>query len=298
MMNVSKYRFSISSNSKYINVPISMDFDMEGREDAIKKYENQIKKRLINPIVDLDTTKFSHSAYTHTFTSQITVTGPLGGTFTTPVTLSNVETSINYEFYFYDFLTPVTASTINNWNTDYENASFTDSEIYYFANSFKGSFFKLDFYDTKNSENQILYFSIIIPTQQGLTEPGIIGPVNNQTNVDVKKPKFILDSIGKDKEGYYVYWLKNEGYLPSNDFYCSVKFFNAKKGQFVRMINRPQSSFTNVNMFNIEQDKYFYLKYSLNYQENEYTVFLENNNTEQRVGTISDPIKWYEYVNP
>ena len=64
------------------------------------------------------------------------------------------------------------------------------------------------------------------------------------------------------------------------------------------MINRPQSSFTNVNMFNIEQDKYFYLKYSLNYQENEYTVFLENNNTEQRVGTISDPIKWYEYVNP
>ena len=37
---------------------------------------------------------------------------------------------------FFDYLTDLTASTITNWNTDYENASFTDSEIYYFANSF------------------------------------------------------------------------------------------------------------------------------------------------------------------
>ena len=33
-MSVSKYRFPISSNSKFINVPINIDFDMECREDA------------------------------------------------------------------------------------------------------------------------------------------------------------------------------------------------------------------------------------------------------------------------
>jgi hypothetical protein len=275
-----------------------MDFDFEGRENAIQKYETEIKNKLINPIVDLDTTKFSHSSYTQTVVTQTTFTLPNGNTITTPVTFTNVESSINYECYFYDYLTGVTSSTVSNWATDYENVGFTDSEIYYFSNSFKGSFFKLDFYDTKNSENQTLYFSIILPTQQGLKEPGIVGPTFNQTNVEVKKPKFILDSIGKDKEGYFIYWLKNKDFLPSNDFYCSVKFFDAKKGQFIRMINRPQSNFSGINMFNLDQEIYFYLKYSLDYNSNEYLVFDENNNTLQRLGTSSDPIKWYEYVNP
>lgn len=295
---MSNYRFSISSNSKYINIPVDMNFDFEGRDNAIQKYETEIKNKLINPIVDLDTTKFSHSAYTQLINTVITTTLPSGLQVTLPVTVPNLETSINYEFYFFDFLTDVTASTINNWATDYENASFTDAEIYYFSNAFKGSFFKLDFYDSKNSQNQLLLFTVIIPTQQGLKEPGTIGPVANQLNVEVKKPKFILDSIGKDKEGYYLYWLKNKDALLTNEIYCGVKFFNAKKGQFVRMINKPQTDFSGINMLNLDQEIYFYLKYKVDYDTNEYIVFQENNNTSIRVGTTSTPIKWYEYVNP
>lgn len=252
---------------------------MEGREDLISQWEDQVIEEVLNPINDFEITKFAHKDY---FENNV------------------LKTSVNYEFYFFDYLTDLTASTITNWNTDYENASFTDSEIYYFANSFKGSFFKLDFYDSNISETQTILLSVIIPTQQGLKEFGTIGPPLNQTQVEVKKPKFVLDYSGADKEGFYIYWLKDRGYIDRNEFYVSAKFFNAKKGQFVRLLNTPQSNFIGNNRFNIDKTEYFYYKYELNYSTNQYEVYTYDNaigNT-QRVGTTITPITWYEYVNP
>jgi hypothetical protein len=210
-----------------------------------------------------------------------------------------MRTDINYEFFFFDYLTQPLSATLSNWDSDYENASFTDTEIYYFANSFKGSFFKLDFYDSNITESQTIYLSVIIPTQQGLKEPGTIGPPLNQTQVEVKKPKFLLDYSGADKEGFFIYWLKDRSYVDITEFYVSAKFFNAKKGQFIRLINTPQSTFNGLNKFNIDKSEYFYYKYQLNYQTNQYEVYEYDNGVGnlQRIGTTS-PIKWYEYVNP
>jgi hypothetical protein len=64
------------------------------------------------------------------------------------------------------------------------------------------------------------------------------------------------------------------------------------------MINKPQTDFSGINMLNLDQEVYFYLRYKIDYDTNEYIVFQENNNTSIRVGTTSTPIKWYEYVNP
>jgi hypothetical protein len=277
-VNNNYFRKIQTVNEQFINIPIELTFDMEGREDLINQWEDQVIEEVLNPINDFEITKFAHKEYND----------------------NNVlKSAINYEFYFFDYLIDLTASTITNWNTDYENASFTDSEIYYFANSFKGSFFKLDFYDSNISETQTILLSVIIPTQQGLKEPGTIGPPLNQTQVEVKKPKFVLDYSGADKEGFYIYWLKDRSYLDVNQFYVSAKFFNAKKGQFVRLINTPQSSFVGNNRFNIDKTEYFYYKYVLNYSTNQYEVYTYDNtigNT-QRVGTTT-PITWYEYVNP
>jgi hypothetical protein len=277
-VNNNYFRKIQTVNEQFINIPIELTFDMEGREDLINQWEDQVIEEVLNPINDFEITKFAHKEYND----------------------NNVlKSAINYEFYFFDYLIDLTASTITNWNTDYENASFTDSEIYYFANSFKGSFFKLDFYDSNISETQTILLSVIIPTQQGLKEPGTIGPPLNQTQVEVKKPKFVLDYSGADKEGFYIYWLKDRSYLDVNQFYVSAKFFNAKKGQFVRLINTPQSSFVGNNRFNIDKTEYFYYKYELNYSTNQYEVYTYDNtigNT-QRVGTTT-PITWYEYVNP
>jgi hypothetical protein len=277
-VNNNYFRKIQTVNEQFINIPIELTFDMEGREDLINQWEDQVIEEVLNPINDFEITKFAHKEYND----------------------NNVlKSAINYEFYFFDYLIDLTASTITNWNTDYENASFTDSEIYYFANSFKGSFFKLDFYDSNISETQTILLSVIIPTQQGLKEPGTIGPPLNQTQVEVKKPKFVLDYSGADKEGFYIYWLRDRSYLDVNQFYVSAKFFNAKKGQFVRLINTPQVSFVGNNRFNIDKTEYFYYKYVLNYSTNQYEVYTYDNtigNT-QRVGTTT-PITWYEYVNP
>ncbi len=277
-MNNNYFRKIQTVNEQYINIPIEIKFDMEGREDLINEWENDVIEEIINPINDFEITKFAHKEYY----------------------VNNVmRTDINYEFFFFDYLITPSAATITNWASDYENTSFTDTEIYYFANSFKGSFFKLDFYDTNITESQTILLSVIIPTQQGLKEPGTIGPPLNQTQVEVKKPKFLLDYSGADKEGFFIYWLKDRTYIDRNEFYVSAKFFNAKKGQFIRLINTPQSTFNGENRFNIDKSEYFYYKYQLNYQTNQYEVYEYDNGVGnlQRIGT-TNPIKWYEYVNP
>lgn len=277
-MNNNYFRKIQTVNEQYINIPVEIKFDMEGREDLINEWENDVIEEIINPINDFEITKFAHKEYY----------------------VNNVmRTDINYEFFFFDYLITPSAATITNWASDYENTSFTDTEIYYFANSFKGSFFKLDFYDSNITESQTIYLSVIIPTQQGLKEPGTIGPPLNQTQVEVKKPKFLLDYSGADKEGFFIYWLKDRSYVDITEFYVSAKFFNAKKGQFIRLINTPQSTFNGLNKFNIDKSEYFYYKYQLNYQTNQYEVYEYDNGVGnlQRIGTTS-PIKWYEYVNP
>ena len=277
-MNNNYFRKIQTVNEQYINIPVEIKFDMEGREDLINEWENDVIEEIINPINDFEITKFAHKEY---YVNNI------------------MKTDINYEFFFFDYLITPSAATITNWASDYENTSFTDTEIYYFANSFKGSFFKLDFYDSNITESQTIYLSVIIPTQQGLKEPGTIGPPLNQTQVEVKKPKFLLDYSGADKEGFFIYWLKDRSYVDITEFYVSAKFFNAKKGQFIRLINTPQSTFNGLNKFNIDKSEYFYYKYQLNYQTNQYEVYEYDNGVGnlQRIGTTS-PIKWYEYVNP
>jgi hypothetical protein len=195
-------------------------------------------------------------------------------------------------FYFFDYLTGVTASTSSNWATDYENATFTDSEIYYFANSFANSFFKLDFYDSNDEKNQTNYFTIIIPTQQGFSTTASISPYIPP--VKIKIPKFKLDFVG-DKEGFFVYWLDIPQFSTINTFYMSIKFFDAKEGVFVRMMNVPQCSLPNKYQF--ESGKYFYHKVILNYETKTYEIY-DGNNPNTRIGTTTNPMKWYEYVNP
>ena len=278
-MNNNYFRKIVTGNEEYINIPLEITFDMEGRGDMIRDWEEEVIKDVLNPIIDFETTKFANKEYNVNNT---------------------LKTEINYEFNFFNYLIPPLSATTSDWGSDYENASFTDSEIYYFANSFKNSFFKLDFYDTNQTENQTILLSIIIPTQQGVKEPGTIGPPLNQTSVEVKKPKFVLDYTGSDKEGFYVYWLKDRNYLDINQFYVSAKFFNAKKGQFIRMVNKPQSSIVGLGKFNVDKTELFYYKYVLNYDTYEYEVYTFNNTIGNimRVGSATDPIMWYEYVNP
>jgi hypothetical protein len=293
-----KFLGIVKTEDGFLNIPLEIDFDFEGWSQSIELYESNVIEQIINPPQDFESTKFAHAEWNYVATG-FTLNFVGGIPMVTLTTTTTKVTNINYEFNLFDYLSTISGATLSNWAVDYENASFTDSEIYYFANSFKGSFFKLDFYDTNESESQKILLTIILPTQQGLKESGTIGSVNAPINVMVKKPKFKLDYTGADKEGFFIYFLKDKSYLNLDEFYVSAKFFNAKKGQFVRLMNVPQSNFVGASRFNVDKQKTFYYKYKLNYQTFEYEVFYEaqvGNIT--RVGTINSPIKWYEYVNP
>ena len=277
-MSSSYYRYKIDTVPKngFINIPLQITFDNLGREDGIKQFEEDTIEDIINPISDFETTRFAHASWD----------------------IAN-QTSINYDFYFYNGGDDTVTATTNdtNWIIDYEANGFLDKEIYYFANSFKGSFFKLDFYDTNSQLEQKILFSLILPTQQGQLEDGTIGPAANPTSVKVKRPKYILDYTGADKEGFFIYWLKNLTYLDQKEFYMGAKFFDAKIGQFKRMMNVSQGVLT--DKFNFDKSKLFYYKCVLNYNTYEYKIYIENiSGGLTRVGTTTSPIKWYEYINP
>ena len=262
-----------------LQTPILTTWDLNGVNETIEVFENEIIQKAINPIDNFETIRYSHKSWE----SQIINVSP--------------KTSTHYDFYFYSATTDssITATTTNTpWVTDYRANGFTSRQIYYNDNVFSKSYFKLDFYDSKKSTSQQNLLTIIIPTQQGLTTSAIIG----QNTVQIRKPQYQLNFIG-DKEGYFVYWLKSpEFFNPEIDtLYMSAKFYDANIGGFKRMMNAPQG--TMQNKFNFSQETYFYYTLKLNYSDYTYEVFLDNElNAMKKVGTDYSPIKWYEYVNP
>jgi hypothetical protein len=72
----------------------------------------------------------------------------------------------------------------------------------------------------------------------------------------------------------------------------SAKFFNARAGGFLKMMNTPQSSLPDKFIFDAR--KYFYYKVTLDYNKFTYSIY---DVVGSRVGTTSS-IKWYEYINP
>jgi hypothetical protein len=152
----------------------------------------------------------------------------------------------------------------------------------------------LDFYDTTSGANQINYFTVIIPTSQGETTEVFLSQY--LPSQKIKKPIFKLDYIG-DKEGFFLYWLRDKEFYNIDTFYMSAKFFDAKLGQFIRLMNKGQfSSPLNAgNWWRFSDKDYFYNKVVFDYDNKTYQVFDVEN---QRIGTENNPIKMYEYLNP
>lgn len=263
-----KYKFVIGQLDQHIDIPVEIKWDFEGRDDSIDDYEKKVIGEVAGSPYDFEVSRFSHEPY-----------GP------------DSLTKINYNFYFYSGnSSQIQTSTSGNWGLSYLAEGFTPVELYYFANQFTNSFFKLDFYDTKESNTQKNYFTVILPVQQGLTETATLSSF--KPPVQIKKPSMFLDFVG-DKEGFFLYWLKKKDFLDINTFYMTAKFFDARLGVFVKMMTSPQATIVS-NKFNFDPSNYFYYKVVLDYTKTTYQVF---NSQNVRIGN-GTPIKWYEYVNP
>ena len=267
-MNANKIKILKTDLDQFVNVPINMQWDFMGNDDSINTYEADVLNQVIGVAADFEVARFAHNVF------------------------QNQDTGINYEFYFYDNLQPITANTVGNWNISYLNNGYTVGEVYYYSKPFTKSFFKLDFYDTVDEKNQQIYLSIILPVQQGFTETKTLSPL--VPPVEIKKPKMLLDYLG-DKEGFFIYWLRSRDFIDINTFYMTAKFFDGREGVFKQMTNTKQDLIT-PSKFIFNNADYFYYRVDLNYSNKTYEVFSTTTNT--RVGDNLTPIKWYEYVNP
>jgi hypothetical protein len=269
-MNANKVKILKTDLDQSINIPINMQWDFTGRDEAITEYEATILKQVIGVATDFEIARFSHNVF------------------------QNMDSAIDYEFYFYDNLQSITATTIpiNAWSNSYLNLGFTAQQVYYYAKPFTKSFFKLDLFDSDNEKTQQLYLSIILPVQQGRTETVVLSQL--VPPVEIKKPKIVLDYVG-DKEGFFIYWLRSREEINIDTFYMTASFFDARTGVFKRMTNTKQTSII-PDRFTFDNSTYFYYRVDLDYNKKTYEVF--STSTNLRVGDSLTPIKWYEYVNP
>jgi len=282
-VNNNSYKFTLpKGDDKYINIPIEIKWDFLGQDDAVEEYQQNVVEQVIGLPGDFEVLRFAHAPYNN-----------------------GTKTDIKYDFHFFSDLQldsngdlvptvpvnpsqQVLTSSATDWVSSYIPEGFTAIEIYYYVKPFTKSFFKLDFYDSKDTITQTNYFTVILPVQQGFTVTDVVS--SYKPSVQIKIPSFKLDYVG-DKEGFFLYWLRNTKFLDISKFYMTAKFFDARLGIFVKMTNTPQSLIPSKFTFNPED--YFYYEVRLNYNEKTYEVW-DNNN---RVGTTSS-IKWYEYINP
>jgi hypothetical protein len=281
-VNNNKYTFTLpKGDDKYINIPIEIKWDLIGQDDAIEKYQEDVVEEIVGFPGDFEILRFAHDSYDN-----------------------GSKTDIKYDFHFFGDVNgnvPANPSnlvqqfTTNStfWYKSYIPEGFLTTEIYYYVKPFTKSFFKLDFYDTKDTISQTNYFTVIIPVQQGFTVSGTVSSL--LPDVQIKIPSFKLDYVG-DKEGFFLYWLRDKDFYNGlNTFYMTAKFFDARLGIFVKMMNKPQIPPFVPSPFTFNPEDYFYYKVILDYNTKTYQIF--DDNTTNRVGTTSS-IKWYEYINP
>ena len=268
-MDATRIKIVKDDIDKFVNIPVQMQWDFMGRDDSIQEYEVDAINQVIGDGQDFEIIRFAHNIF------------------------QNVESSIKYVFNFYDYSLPITANTVGSWTTSYLNNGFSVQDVYYYSKSFTKSFFKLDFYDSPDDNVQNLYLSVILPVQQGLTQTAILTPT--LPPVEIKKPEMILDYIGADKEGFFIYWLRSRNFIDVNSFYMSASFFDAITGVFKQMTNTRQDLLL-PDKFTFSHTDYYYYKVDLDYNKQTYEVF--STSTGLRVGDNNSPIIWYEYVNP
>lgn len=265
------YRFILTKTNQAIDIPIEIKWDFHGRNDSIEIYEDEVVEEIIGSPKDYEIMRFGHNTYD---------LPPL-------INLSE----INYKFFFFPLTeADLPTATTLDWISSYTASTFTGYDAFYKTDPLKKSFFKLDFYDTTSTTTQKNYFTIILSTDGPISEIVTISPYI--TNVEITIPEFPLDYIGQ-KEGFFIYWLRDRRVLNLSTFYMTAKFFDAKNGQFVKMMTVPQATLPEKYLF--PPEIYFYKRVELNYSNYTYEIYDTLTGVRDGLGT---PINWYEYVNP
>lgn len=231
-----------------------------GWEMGLNEFIEHKMKDIINPIENYETIKYIHGLY------DLTIGGhPLK------------QRDIFYHFHFID--------PDGGYTQDYNVIGLTYMENSMLLRETKKSFFKLEFYKTKNNESPTKYNRILVSSKMisiPLGEKTFFDPINDT----IHSPVFRGGSV-KNTEIMNFYWFEDESNIISDEytgdtFWMYGKFYNSDNGDILGFSTIENETPT-------EDDLYYQLKL---YTNGTYEI----TNNGERIGTKDNPIKFFEKV--
>lgn len=230
-------------NILYNNTDKSLIFNPEtdfrtnaGWEENFLDYQEDVLRSIINPVENYETVRYIHEPY------DVSISGS---------TIS--QSDIWYQFYF-----------LNNQNPrdydnglDYDLIGISPKENAKLLKHTVNSFFRLEFYTTRERETQKLVFAknLSIPLGQKVFDLNI--------REDIFIPVFNGNNY-RNTENMYLFWFGDNTVFSGLTFFMTARFFNAEDGTTTRFLNK-NLTIDNSGLVNGE-----------------------------RVGTTANPIKFYE----
>lgn len=264
-ININSFKLSTAST---VSIPIDIKYQIVDNDELIQNvFVNNAVKKSINCILDYDKAKFI------------------------PVDSTNKE--VVYIVYKINLIDSSTGNYYSP-NTSLLNLGYLDSDLGFNTNSFKNSFFFLQFYDsfnpqTKNFATESQMYNYIDPAIAIGTD-GLLKSVSLiPAQYTASNPKIVT-------EGYYTCFnvyddiQKYTNINTINSLYCSAHLFNAKTGKVINFMTTNQTP-------TIEDlPKKQYMKYDLKRVSKGFTYTIDtsfNNNSSPNVtfqnlsGTLS-----------
>jgi len=248
-----------------------------GWEESLIAYEDELLKKVLNPIENYETVRYIHKPYD---SSGIT------------------QTDIWFYFYFVD------NSNLYDNGLDYNLIGITSQENEHMLKQSTESFFRLEFFKTPgivtngvltceppSRINRKLVFAKNLALPLG--EKYFYDTLNGYIHLPV-----FQGSNYKNKENMYFFWFADESVLTEtnlsgsttgNTFFVTAKFYNAKDGSVVDFTN---SGFTSGYTINESNDMYYQV--DIDKTDYSYYVYSFNGTKGNRIGTTESSIKFYE----
>jgi hypothetical protein len=207
-----------------------------GWEENFLDYQEEVLRSIINPVENYETVRYIHEPY------DVTISG-----------VSTKQCDIWYQFYF-----------LNNQNPrdydngfDYDLIGISPKENAKLLKHTVNSFFRLEFYTTRERETQKLVFAknLSIPLGQKVFDLNL--------REDIFVPVFNGNNY-RNTENMYLFWFGDDSVFSGLTFYMTARFFNAEDGTITRFLNKDLTA-NNSSLVNGE-----------------------------RVGTTANPVKFYE----
>lgn len=264
-----------SNSERQLSINIETNIQTNaGWQDNLSEFENEVLEDVINPVINYETVRYVHKPYN---SSGIT------------------QTDIWFYFYFKN-------GTGYTNGLDYSLVGITPQENEKMLKQSTQSFFRLEFFKTPGvmsgstlvcepptRRNRRLVFAKNLSLPLG--EKFFYSVLNGYVHVPV-----FTGSNYRNKENMYLFWFQDEsalnetnlsGSTTGNTFFMTAKFYNAKDGSIIDFTNRQITSEI------LEQNDMYY-QVNIDKTNYQYDVFLYTGNTGNRMGTRTQPIRFYE----